>query len=532
MALDDVSEQDWMPTIDPFAGTDEPFDILSTFSWTTGGPETLWTAPGDVTFSLNGTANEPPVDSVAATSPHDDLASTMHPRRMSVESRLAPPGLSLLQLDPLEHHRTVIVDFLSTACKDVPGIHNFFETQTMGMILNTYFVRHHHKTPVTHLPTFSIASVSTSIVLAMSLVTASYTPSLGLRSRQFQSVLAAAYRFVIKNDKTLENTGEPSVSTLQACWLLVMLENPMNPAHCAGSVIPFEDLVSLARRARVFDGARSRKLSPDPRWVDWVDSENFRRLAFALYALDCLRSVLKGGVPHIPTCEMQLHLPEPEVLFQAPSEAEWRRLRNAGGQQQHRTPVFSVVMELVLRGLADQEHMPQTLMGKFAVTHGILLHAWQAKTQYELGRRHMPNSSALELFFNGRAQEIRSALAVLYPGRRATLCDTNHDPQKSDMALLYRDRALAWYYLAGVLTLPQSSFSSVQGVEAEEHGQTLTSQGSSMALFMKRLVKALDRGHLQGLDGDYATMYRLVSSISLEEEEPTTEVGTLIYLTT
>lgn len=205
MPLDDVSEQDWMPTIDPFAGTDEPFDILSTFSWTTGGPETLWTAPGDVTLGLNGTANEPPVDSVAATSPHDDLASTMHPRRMSVESRLAPPGLSLLQLDPLEHHRTVIVDFLSTACKDVPGIHNLFKTQSMGMILNTYFVRHHHKAPVTHLPTFSIASASTSIVLAMSLFTASYTPSLRLRSRQFQSVLAAAYRFVIKNDKVRQD---------------------------------------------------------------------------------------------------------------------------------------------------------------------------------------------------------------------------------------------------------------------------------------------------------------------------------------
>ncbi|KAL0766458.1 hypothetical protein CaCOL14_010903 [Colletotrichum acutatum] len=531
LPMDDVSEQHWMHTIDPFAATGGPFDVLSTFSWTTGGPETLWTVPGEVTLGQNGTANEPPIDSVAATSPHDELAS-MHPRRMSVEPGLNPVGLSLLQLDPLEHHHMAIVDFLSTACKDVPGIHNLFKTQSMGMILNTYFVRYHHKTPVTHLPTFSIASASTSIVLAMSLFTASYTPSLGLQSRQFQSVLVAAYRFVIKNDKVLENTGEPSVSTLQACWLLVMLENPMNPAHCAGSVIPFEDVVSLARRAHVFDCARLRKLGPDPRWVDWVDAENFRRLAFALYALDCLRSVLKGGVPHIPTCEMQLHLPEAEGLFQAPNEAEWRCLRNAGGQQRRRTPVFSVVMELVLRGLAGQEHMPQTLMGKFAVTHGILLHAWQAKTQYELGRRQMANSSALELFFHGRAQEIRTALAVLYPGWRATLSDTDHDPQKRDLALLYKDRALAWYYLAGVLTLPQSSFSSVRSVETEEGGQTLTSQGSSMALFMKRLVKALDRGHLRGLDGDYAAMYRLVSSLSLEEEETTTEVGTLIYLTT
>ncbi|KAF4785411.1 hypothetical protein HER10_EVM0006165 [Colletotrichum scovillei] len=321
----------------------------------------------------------------------------------------------------------------------------------MGMILNTYFVRHHHKIPVAHLPTFS-------------------------------------------------------------------------------SVIPFEDIVSLARRARIFDGSRLKKLGPDPRWVDWVDAENFRRLAFALYALDGLRSVLKGGVPHIPTCEMQLHLPEPEVLFQAPNEAEWRRLRNTGGQQQRRTPVFSVVMELVLRGLADQEHMPQTLMGKFAVTHGILLHAWQAKTQYELGRRQMANSAALELFFHGRAQEIRSALAVLYPGWHSTLGGTNHDPQKGDMSLLYRDRALAWYYLAGVLTLPQSCFSSMEGLEAEEGGQTPRS--TSMAFFMKQLVKALDRGHLRGLDGDYAAMYRLVSSLSLAGEETTTEMGTLIYLTT
>ncbi|KXH32482.1 hypothetical protein CNYM01_01030 [Colletotrichum nymphaeae SA-01] len=532
LSMDDMSEQHWIPTIDPFAATDEPFDVLSTFSWTTGGPETLWKAPGEVTLGPNATASEPPVESVGVTSPHDELAS-IYPRRTSVEPGLAPLGLSLLQLDPLEHHRTVIVDFLSTACKDVPGIHSLFKTQSMGMILNTYFVRHHHKTPVAHLPSFSIGSASTSIVLAMSLFTAAYTPSLGLQSRQFQSLLVAAYRFVIKNDKhdqALENAEEPSVSTLQACWLLVMLENPMNATHCTGSVIPFEDIVSLARRARIFDGSRLKKLGPDPRWVDWVDVENFRRLAFALYALDCLRSVLKGGLPHIPTCEMQLHLPEPEVLFQAPNEAEWRRLRNAGGQQKRRAPVFSVVMELVLRGLADQEHMPQTLMGKFAVTHGILLHAWQAKTQYELGRRQMANSAPLELFFHGRAQDIRSALAVLYPGWRATLSDTNHDPQKGDMALLYRDRALAWYYLAGVLTLPQSCFSSMEGLEAEEGGQEL--RGTSMAFFMKQLVKALDRGHLRGLDGDYAAMYRLVSSLSLEGEETTTEMGTLMYLTT
>ncbi|UQC84269.1 uncharacterized protein CLUP02_09765 [Colletotrichum lupini] len=529
LPMDDMSEQHWIPTIDPFAATDEPFDVLSTFSWTTGGPEMLWTAPGEVTLGPNVTANEPPIDSVAATSPHDELAS-IDPRRVSVDPGLAPLGLSLLQLDPLEHHRMVIVDFLSTACEDVPGIHNLFKTRSMGMILNSYFVRHHQKTPVTHLPTFSIASASTSIVLAMFLFTAAYTPSLGLQPRQFQSLLVAAYRFIIKNDKALGNAKEPSVSTLQACWLLIMLENPMNATHCAGSAIPFEDIVSLARRAHIFDGSRLKNLGPDPRWIDWVDAENFRRLAFVLYALDCLRSVLKGGVPHIPTCEMQLHLPEPEALFQAPNEAEWRRLRHAGGHQQLRTPVFSVVMELVLRGLADQEHMPQTLMGKFAVTHGILLHAWQAKTQYELGRRQMANSTALELFFHGRAQEIRSALAVLYPGWRATLSDTIHDPQKGDMALLYRDRALAWYYLAGVLTLPQSCFSSVEGLEAEEGRKT--PQGTSMALFMKRLVRAVDRGLLRGLDGDYGGIYQLVSSLSLEGEETTTELGTLIYLTT
>lgn len=553
ISREDISENHWMPADNPCAAFNEPFDVLKDFTWTMGGLDMFSTVSDTASMGMIEMVNERLVEVVPAMTPYDDQAY-IHPQRLSLDPGLVAPGLCLVQLDPLEYHRTAIVEYLSVGCSDVPEILSLSKSQTISMILNTYFLRHHLHTPIIHLPTFNVASASTSLVLAMSFVTASYTLSLGLQPSHVQSLLVAAYRFVTKNDQVrqvlwqlpfihchgraitdlkrcqgLMDGGEPSVATLRACFLLVILESLMTTAQYAANVVPFEDIVSLARRARIFDDTRMKEIGADPRWADWVDLENTRRLAFILYALNCFLTVMKEDVPHIAACEILLHLPEPEVLYDVPTEAEWRRHQIFGGRQQRSKPVFSVVMELVLCGLSDQEHMPRTLLGRFAVTHGIALHAWQTKIQYELGRRHLINTSALDLFFHGRAQEISSALKLWYSVWPETLGDSDHDPQSTKPSILCRNRVLAWFYFAGVLTLPECSFSSTRSDEEQRNGQNVIPQRLSMQFFLARLLTALGRGQLRDVGGDYAVVYQLVSSIDLRDEESTTALGSLVY---
>lgn len=73
-------------------------------------------------------------------------------------------------------------------------------------------------------------------------------------------------------------------------------------------------------------------------------------------------------MPAISTYEMQLRLPHPEILYTAASEVEWKRLLASTAPDE--SPLFSVLMELLLSGLLDQSQMPRTLIGKFAVIHG------------------------------------------------------------------------------------------------------------------------------------------------------------------
>ena len=110
-------------------------------------------------------------------------------------------GLGLAQLDPLEHHRSTIIAYLEANCPDTPHVLAPFRTQTLGLMINAYFLRHHRHTPIIHLPTWSITSCSTSLVLAMSLITASYMPTLGLRSCHMRSLLHVAHSFVLSNDE-------------------------------------------------------------------------------------------------------------------------------------------------------------------------------------------------------------------------------------------------------------------------------------------------------------------------------------------
>lgn len=86
-----------------------------------------------------------------------------------------------------------------------------------------------------------------------------------------------------------------------------------------------------------------------------------------MYALDCLLTVVSDVVPRISNHEMQIWLPNPENLYNAASEDEWKKqMENMSDQPL----LFNVLMELLLSGSLEPPLMPRTLLGNFAVIHG------------------------------------------------------------------------------------------------------------------------------------------------------------------
>jgi hypothetical protein len=62
-------------------------------------------------------------------------------------------------------------------------------------------MRHHRHTPIIHLPTFNVSETATSLIFALALVAASYTPSLGLRAKDIMSLIQFAYRLTLDSDQ-------------------------------------------------------------------------------------------------------------------------------------------------------------------------------------------------------------------------------------------------------------------------------------------------------------------------------------------
>lgn len=195
-ALAAGSDEAWMNVDALWNADNAAFDLFQAFSWTTTAQDPM--PQSSTVFGLGGN----PVDGMPT--PTHSGPREMQPaaagEQLALHPLLVASGLGLVQLDPLEHHRSRITAYLDAECPNVPQILALFRSQSVGMIINTYFRRHHRHTPIIHLPTWNIASCSTALVLAMSLITASYTPALGLRSSHIRPLLGSAYNFVIEND--------------------------------------------------------------------------------------------------------------------------------------------------------------------------------------------------------------------------------------------------------------------------------------------------------------------------------------------
>ena len=120
-----------------------------------------------------------------------------------------PSGLNIGQLDPLEGHRSVILDFISQSSAELRRYDDFLSSDRMRSFLWSYFTHFHDHTPILHLPTWTMATTSTTLIFAMVLIGAKYSRNPIIKDNISQELCDAASRFVW--------------SSYQVCCLLLLL---------------------------------------------------------------------------------------------------------------------------------------------------------------------------------------------------------------------------------------------------------------------------------------------------------------------
>lgn len=147
-----------------------------------------------------------------------------------------PSGLNIGQLDPLEGHRSVIIDFISHSNADLRRYDDFLSSERMRSFLWSYFTHFHDHTPILHLPTWTMATTSTTLIFAMVLIGAKYSRNLLIKDHISQELCDAASRFIW--------------SSYQVCCLLLPLKWKITNYKYAGGNPGGERSHWLGRPAR------------------------------------------------------------------------------------------------------------------------------------------------------------------------------------------------------------------------------------------------------------------------------------------
>ncbi|PIA80071.1 hypothetical protein CB0940_12215 [Cercospora beticola] len=386
----------------------------------------------------------------------------------------------------------------------------------LSLFLKTYFTRHHRHTPIIHLPTFNIVDCPTGLVFALTLIAAAYVPNLGLRARDVVRLLDCARTLTMVSDKSLNSGGPASLETLQALVLLGIMDRLMlkrtSDVPCS---IDLGSIARLARAAHIFEVPND---APNTSWREWATLESRRRLGLVLFAFDAFISVLHDQTPNVRDDELNMRFPSPEHVFMAASESEWRDANKL--HPQHAATTYSV--SLTLSSLFTHADMslplPDTLMGRFVLIHGILQYAWRTKRVLQENPRAI-SDAALQPYLQSRTSAICNSLRKWRAGWPEELLD--FEPF-SESPSLYQDRAEACWYLAGIVTLPHVN------IRLPETSATDFSGALSVQQIFQCLILLSDSSLLHNVGQDFEATYHLVTE-RLSAGTNDGALGALIY---
>ncbi|KAF2799629.1 hypothetical protein K505DRAFT_356446 [Melanomma pulvis-pyrius CBS 109.77] len=365
-----------------------------------------------------------------------------------------PCGMSLLQISPLDAHRLQILQFLNESNQDSWQWNQWLGVSNMARFLRSYFKSFHQHTPLLHLPFWNIASTSTRLVFSMILMGAMYSGDLKSYGSEARQLCQMAQTFAWASDLSLQAGGPAELDTIQAVYIATLLDTFYFPAKRHRPPVNTRRLINEARSAGVFDSVNPSNEPWKMKWDEWSAQEMRIRTAFILYLFDAIRAVLFDQRPELHLYELRLPLPCDENIFAVNSKDNWHELY-ANSQNPTRVD-YPIVLSLFLCNHPVEMPLHFSVMGAFVVLHGILLHIWEQKTIHvQIDCSKISNEveqNVRKHLVNIQSQVVDNALRLWRKHWVVTLSR----PGSMASEGLYRDRALAYWFLGNIMNRNRS----------------------------------------------------------------------------
>lgn len=360
-----------------------------------------------------------------------------------------PRGMSLMQISPLDAHRLQILKFLHDSNQGSRRWDHWLSLDNVSLFLSSYFKSFHQHTPLLHLPFWNITATSTRLIFAMILMGAMYSGDLKSNGSEALQLSQMAQTFAWTSDPSLQAGGPAQLDTIQAVYIVTLLDAFYFPSKRYRPPVDTRKLMNEARNAGIFDGVHPATEPWKMKWEEWSAQESRIRTAFILYLFDAIRAVMFDQRPELHVYELCLPLPCDENIFAASIEEEWRELY-VNAQDLTRVE-YPVILSLFLCHEPIKVPLHFSVMGGFTVLHGILLHMWQQKKIHAQRKRpEMPAAVEVNIrehLTTVQSQVVDNALELW----RKHWAKTLSRPGSMACEGLYRDRALAYWFLGNVM---------------------------------------------------------------------------------
>ncbi|KAH7124565.1 hypothetical protein EDB81DRAFT_208781 [Dactylonectria macrodidyma] len=280
-----------------------------------------------------------------------------------------PAGIGLMQISPLEAHRSCILAFLRESNQRSSKWEQWFSLDNMSLFIRSYFKSFHQHTPLLHLASWSITTCRTSLVFAMLLMGAMYTENFESNGPESRRLCRLAETYAWTSDPSFSAALPAELESIQAVYIVTLLDAFYFPAKRNHPHVDTKRLMEEARKAGVFDPVPPRSEPCTMSWAEWSKQECRIRTAFILYLFDAARTVLFNQHPELRLYELCLPLPCDESVLNAGSEEEWREMYRSTGNLS--TLDYPVVLSLFMCEEPVEMLLDLSVMGAFTVLHGM-----------------------------------------------------------------------------------------------------------------------------------------------------------------
>ncbi|CAM1510650.1 Fc.00g009850.m01.CDS01 [Cosmosporella sp. VM-42] len=281
---------------------------------------------------------------------------------------------------------------------------------TLSRYLEGYFRGFHDHMPFCHTSTFSAASLTPELLLALTAVGALYRfehakgyeiynaarSVINWRMGQHSGLALTRLTSTSPGYAGLGSIGDPrapgspssqgmecdftapedkiKLRLLQALVVLMALTSWGDHAVVRDSLAMASQVAMLAREIGI--AYKERPVSSKISWEEWTALEERRRTLFVAYMLPNLQCIAFNVPPMILNQEVAIELPSSGAEWKARDAVEWSRARNIAVDSQ---PPFRQALGELFSGTPIHHQQPVSAFGNYALIHGLVQQIFLAR---------------------------------------------------------------------------------------------------------------------------------------------------------